>query len=240
MSQRSESGRTPAEYPRTARLNELLREIVAEELEVARRRPPRAAHRHRGRRRRATCATPSVFYDSLEGEEGDEEVLEALEELRVRLQGAIGRQARFKRTPELTFRPDLAVRQGARIEELLATVGPPAEADDAPGRGSRQAIRPIRRRRREPSTWRRRAGRPRGRRQGGRLDLPRRRGQEPRAARHPQGGPLRHARPRCHRASCCSGVGRVTRLLRYLTALPKTYTCEIVLGRRDDHARRRR
>lgn len=26
------------------------------------------------------------------------------------------------------------------------------------------------------------------------------------------------------------GVGRVTRLLRYLTALPKTYTCEIVLG----------
>jgi tRNA pseudouridine55 synthase len=27
------------------------------------------------------------------------------------------------------------------------------------------------------------------------------------------------------------GVGRVTRLLRFLTALPKTYTCEIVLGR---------
>jgi tRNA pseudouridine55 synthase len=26
------------------------------------------------------------------------------------------------------------------------------------------------------------------------------------------------------------GVGRVTRLLRFLTALPKTYTCEIVLG----------
>lgn len=26
------------------------------------------------------------------------------------------------------------------------------------------------------------------------------------------------------------GVGRVTRLLRYLTALPKTYTCDIVLG----------
>jgi tRNA pseudouridine55 synthase len=30
------------------------------------------------------------------------------------------------------------------------------------------------------------------------------------------------------------GVGRVTRLLRYLTALPKAYTCEIVLGTETD------
>ena len=31
------------------------------------------------------------------------------------------------------------------------------------------------------------------------------------------------------------GLGRATRLLRYLTPLPKTYTGEVVLGRGDRH-----
>ena len=33
------------------------------------------------------------------------------------------------------------------------------------------------------------------------------------------------------------GLGRATRLLRFLTALPKTYTTDIVLGHGDVHAR---
>ena len=33
------------------------------------------------------------------------------------------------------------------------------------------------------------------------------------------------------------GLGRVTRLMRFLTALPKTYTTDIVLGTDDDHPR---
>ncbi|HEY6531023.1 MAG TPA: 30S ribosome-binding factor RbfA [Acidimicrobiales bacterium] len=112
------------QYPRTARLNELLREILADELErldderlelvtitsVA----------IEGDLRRA-----AVFYDSLEGEEGDEVILGALGELRWRLQGAIGRQARIKHTPELSFAPDPAVRAGARIESLLAEIPEP-------------------------------------------------------------------------------------------------------------------
>jgi ribosome-binding factor A len=124
MSQRSNRG--ARQYPRTARLNELLREILAEELE-----------RIDDDRLELLTVTAVdidadlrnavVFYDSLQGEEGDEEVLEALEENRWRLKGAIARQARIKRTPELTFSPDLAVRSGARIEELLATVVPPRE-----------------------------------------------------------------------------------------------------------------
>ncbi len=133
MSQRSNRGGA-RQYPRTARLNELLREILAEEL----------AALDDDRLQLITVTAVDidgdlrnavVFYDSLEGEEGDEEILEALEENRWRLKGAIARQARIKRTPELTFRPDLAVRHGARIEELLATVVPPVEVDDAPGEG---------------------------------------------------------------------------------------------------------
>lgn len=123
MARRGTHG-TSRQYPRTARLNELLREILADELE--RLDDDRlgmvtvTAVEIEGDLRHAV-----VFYDSIRGEEGDEEVLEALGEIRWRLQSAVGRQARIKRTPELSFRPDPAVREGARIESLLA-------ADDRP------------------------------------------------------------------------------------------------------------
>ncbi len=113
------------QYPRTARLNRLVREIVADALEqldderldlltvTAVEVEPDLRH-------------AVVYYDSLQGAEGDEEVLEAVAEYRTRLQGAIGRQAHLKRTPELAFAPDPAVRQGARVESLLAEVQPGA------------------------------------------------------------------------------------------------------------------
>jgi ribosome-binding factor A len=40
----------------------------------------------------------------------------------VALQAAIARQARIKRTPELEFRPDPAVRTGERVERILRDV----------------------------------------------------------------------------------------------------------------------
>jgi ribosome-binding factor A len=113
------------QYPRTARLNQLMREIVAEALE----------HIDDERLDLLTVTAVEVepdlrhalvLYDSLQGVEGDEEVLEALADQRKVLQAAIGRQARIKRTPELTFAPDPAVRQGARVETLLAEVAPGA------------------------------------------------------------------------------------------------------------------
>ncbi len=131
MSQRSNRGGA-RQYPRTARLNELLREILADELE-----------RLDDDRLDLLTITgvdidgdlrhAMVFFDSLDGEEGDEEILEALEEVKWRLKGAVARQARIKRTPELTFAPDAAVRTGARIEQLLAESGP--AGDDEPEGG---------------------------------------------------------------------------------------------------------
>jgi ribosome-binding factor A len=115
---RPQSGASGRDYPRTARVNELLREILAESLEVI--------DDERiglltitGVRVDKDLKHAVVFYDSLEGEEGDEQVLAVLGELRVRLQASIGRQARLRNTPELTFKPDPAVRGGARIEDLL-------------------------------------------------------------------------------------------------------------------------
>jgi ribosome-binding factor A len=86
--------RTPASsghrYPRTARLNESLREVIAEELT-------------RIDDERLSLVTITaidvdpemnraiVFFDSLAGIDGDDEILEALGDHRVRLQAAVGR-----------------------------------------------------------------------------------------------------------------------------------------------------
>lgn len=111
-----------ARYPRTARLNELLREIIAEELERI------------GDERIELVAvtqvmvdadlnTATVYFDSLAGAEGDDEVLAALGEHRVRLQSAIGRQARMKKTPKVVFRPDDVERGADRVEGILRDLG---------------------------------------------------------------------------------------------------------------------
>ncbi|MEZ5262789.1 MAG: hypothetical protein R2755_13695 [Acidimicrobiales bacterium] len=73
-----------------------------------------------------------MYFSSLGGAEDDPEVLGALGERRVRLQAAIGRQARLRRTPELHFAADSGVREGWKVEEILREIGPlPDEpADD--------------------------------------------------------------------------------------------------------------
>ena len=61
----------------------------------------------------------TVFVDTPEGSERDDDLLAALDDHRVRLQGAVGRQARLKRTPTLAFRPDEVERSAARVDDVL-------------------------------------------------------------------------------------------------------------------------
>ena len=106
-------------YSRMARVNELCHQIVADELErIDDERLELVTVTHvevDPDLRRAT-----VEFTSLADDDGP--VTEALAEHRVKLQGAIGRQARLKRTPELQFRPDDVIRTGVRIEQLLREV----------------------------------------------------------------------------------------------------------------------
>ncbi|MBW3574421.1 MAG: ribosome-binding factor A [Actinobacteria bacterium] len=106
----------PRRFPRSARVNELCREIVAEELErIDDPRLELVTITHIGvdpDLRRAV-----VEFSRLG--QGEDEAAVALAEHRVRLQAAIGRQARLRRTPELSFRLDEAIRTAARIEQLL-------------------------------------------------------------------------------------------------------------------------
>ncbi|MEA3054843.1 MAG: ribosome-binding factor [Actinomycetota bacterium] len=104
------------QYPRTARVNELCREILGDELErVDDDRLVLVTITH-------VTVDPDLRHALVEfsslGEEEDA-AKEALEEHRVRLQSAIARQARLRRTPELRFSLDTVIARGARIEELL-------------------------------------------------------------------------------------------------------------------------
>jgi ribosome-binding factor A len=121
---------TARDYPRTARLNHLIHEIVAEELEridderlgfltVV------AVEVERDLRRAV------VWYTTLDGPVGgpdggddtDGGLAKALEGHRPRIQSAIARQAHIRRTPELSFQPDLVIRQAERVEEILRDIG---------------------------------------------------------------------------------------------------------------------
>jgi ribosome-binding factor A len=127
--------RNAPRYPRTARLNELVRQIVADELERI------ADERLELLAVTSVVVDPDmshavVYFDTLLAGDDDPEVLEALGELRIRLQRAIGRQARLKRTPMLEFRPDEVERRAGRIEGILREiepVDPSTDDDDAAG-----------------------------------------------------------------------------------------------------------
>jgi ribosome-binding factor A len=105
-------------YPREARLNEILREVIADELTridderlefVTVTSVDVDAELNRG----------IVFFDSLAGEAGDQAILEVLEQHRRRIQSSIGKQVRAKKTPVLEFRPDEVIRAAERIDEVL-------------------------------------------------------------------------------------------------------------------------
>ena len=104
---------SPRRYPRTARVNHVVQEVVAEELE-----------RIDDDRLGMTTVTgvevdPDLRHATVWLSSLTNASQEALTQHRVRLQSAIGRQMRMKRTPELRFRADPAVETGQRVEDIL-------------------------------------------------------------------------------------------------------------------------
>ena len=112
-----------AGFPRSRRINRLIQEVLAEELE----RLADADERLRLLTITEVDTTQdlrhaTVFFSSL-----NEEAREALEERRVALQAAVGRQATMKRTPKLSFEIDPAVLHGEAIDQVLRRL---ADDDD--------------------------------------------------------------------------------------------------------------
>ena len=73
-----------------------------------------------------------VYFDSMRGPDGDDDIVEALGENRKRLQGAIGRQVRARKTPILEFRPDEVIRAAERIDQILREHPSPQRPDERP------------------------------------------------------------------------------------------------------------
>jgi ribosome-binding factor A len=121
---------TPRRYPRTARVNELVRETLADELE--RLSDPRLGLvTITGVDVSPDLRKATVYYSALDTSAGAREVdvaqaAEQQEKTRAALRAAaphlraeLGRQVRIKYLPELTFVEDPAIVQGARIEAII-------------------------------------------------------------------------------------------------------------------------
>ncbi len=108
------SGKRPS---RMDRVNHVVQEVLGDELELIDD-PSLELVTITGVRVEPGLSHAVVWFSSLS--KGDPEgVAMALGEHRVRLQAAIGRQLRLRRTPELSFVPDPAIALGSRVEELL-------------------------------------------------------------------------------------------------------------------------
>jgi ribosome-binding factor A len=100
-------------YPRVARINEVVREVITDELrrlddEDLTLVTVTGVHTDPDMRRAL------VWLSSM-----SDEAAAVLQRYRPRLQRAIGRQLRMKRTPELAFEADPAIASGARVEDIL-------------------------------------------------------------------------------------------------------------------------
>jgi ribosome-binding factor A len=118
-------------YPRSARVNEILREVLADSLERLSDTDERLALLTvTGVDCDPDLRHALVFFSSL-----DENEVTALEDFRVRLQASVSHQVRLKLTPQLRFAPDPAVAAGNRIEDILRELPHPAAEPDegAPG-----------------------------------------------------------------------------------------------------------
>jgi ribosome-binding factor A len=108
--------RSPRRYPRTLRVNEVVRETLAEALE--RMQDPRLEMvTITGVQVSPDLHHATVFYAKLGTH--DPQTGAALSAASPHLRSTLGREVRLKYLPQLHFREDPAIEAGARIEELL-------------------------------------------------------------------------------------------------------------------------
>jgi ribosome-binding factor A len=106
---------TARRYPRSARVNEVLREVLGETIE----RLADTDDRLSLLTVTGVDVDPDLRHARVWLASLSEEQQVALEAVRGRLQAAVGRQVHLKRTPLLSFAPDPAVSSGERVEEIL-------------------------------------------------------------------------------------------------------------------------
>jgi ribosome-binding factor A len=107
-----------APYSRSLRVNQVIRQVLAEELE----RLADADERLRLVTVTSVDTAPDLRQATVYLSSLTEDAADALEERRAHLQRTIGRQVRMKRTPRLGFAVDPAVVAGSRVDEVLRRI----------------------------------------------------------------------------------------------------------------------
>jgi len=108
--------RSPRRYPRTLRVNEVVRETIADELE--RLSDPRLELvTITGVDVSPDLRNATVWYSKLGTH--DPETERGLRAAASHLRAELGRQVRLKYVPRLSFREDPAIETGQRVEEII-------------------------------------------------------------------------------------------------------------------------
>ncbi|HLU41653.1 MAG TPA: 30S ribosome-binding factor RbfA [Microthrixaceae bacterium] len=126
---------SPRRFSRTDRIGELVREIVASELErIGDERLELVTVT--AVRVDASLERAEVFYSALSAQQEGraDQVAEALEEHRWKVQQLVNREVRARRTPQIEFSEDSVLSSALRIDEILRSMEQPAA--DEPEHGS--------------------------------------------------------------------------------------------------------
>lgn len=129
---RGRYGSSPGRFPRVARVNEVLREIIATELERISEDDSRLELvTVTGIEADPDVKHATVYFSSLSNVASTDDVLLALSEHRIALQKVVGRNVRFKNTPQLLFKPDVGITEGQKVEDILRNLRTSSsDADD--------------------------------------------------------------------------------------------------------------
>lgn len=137
---------SPRRYPRTARLNEAMLEVLADEL--GRLSDPRLELvTLTGVDVNRDLSQATVFFSTLGAEssgatDAADDASAGLQSAAPHLRSVLGRQMRIRQVPKLAFRVDPGIVSGQRIEEILRGIrhNPPL-TDEAGGAGGEEEDR---------------------------------------------------------------------------------------------------
>jgi len=117
---------------RMRRVNELLREVIAEEVERLKD-PGLGFVTITGVDTAPDLRNARVYYSVLGDDDQPRNTAAALGRASSRIRAVVGEQVRLKYLPELRFEPDSAIEQGMRIEEILQGLREEHGEGDDPG-----------------------------------------------------------------------------------------------------------
>ena len=115
---RRQDNRGVAPYSRSLRVNQVLRQVVADELE----RLADADERLRMVTVTSVDSTSDLRQATVYLSSLSDDAAAALEQRRVQVQRAVALQTTLRRTPQLSFAQDPAVVAGNRVEDLLQKI----------------------------------------------------------------------------------------------------------------------